>query len=160
MIIQIFLFAAILIFSALVPAITSYGIYPHATAQTVASPDLAKVLIDSAIQALQSGNIKKTVMHLRAAEQEVILAITEENRGNNSNNYSSLETILLVKDAIQSLENSNDTSEALVFLDLAERQLGEVLLNIANANVSAATIPRDTFLIYSNPCYEIRLQYQ
>src|SRR5438445_10683891 len=124
MIIQIFLFAAILIFSALVPAITSYGIYPHATAQTVASPDLAKVLIDSAIQALQSGNIKTTAMHLGAAEQEVILAVTKENRYN-SNNYSSLKTILLVKDAIQSLENSNDTTKALVFLDLAERQLGE-----------------------------------
>ncbi len=160
MIIQIFLFAATLITSALVAGTTNYGIYPQATAQTVASPDLAKVLIDSAIQALQTGNIKKTVMHLGAAEQEVILAVTEESGNNNSNNYSSLETILLVKDAIQSLENGNDTTKALVFLDLAERQLGEVLLNIANANVSAATIPRDTFLIYSNPSYGIRMQYQ
>src|SRR2546425_9432837 len=44
----------------------------QANAQTVVSPDLAKVLIDSAMQALQSGDIKKTVMHLGAAEQEVI----------------------------------------------------------------------------------------
>ena len=55
-------------------------------------------------------------------EQEVILAVTEDTRNNNSKG-SSLETILLVKDAIQSLENSNDTTKALVFLDLAERQL-------------------------------------
>lgn len=160
MIIQILL--SILIFSTLLVGTTNYGVYPQTTAQTVASPDLAKVLIDSAIQALQSGNIKKTVMHLGAAEQEVILAVTEENRNNNSNNYSSLETILLVKDAIQSLENSNDTTKAIVLLDLAERQLGEVLLNIANANVSATTasIPRDTFLIYSNPSYGIKMQYQ
>src|SRR5713226_5516102 len=152
MIIQTFLFAAILISSALLVGTTNYGIYSQATAQTVASPDLAKVLIDSAIQALQSGNIKKAVMHLGAAEQEVILAVTEENRNNDSSNYSSLETILLVKDAIQSLENGNDTTKALVFLDLAERQLGEVLLNIANANLSTtAAIPKDTFLIYSNP---------
>ncbi|HYT44048.1 MAG TPA: hypothetical protein VEP90_17040, partial [Methylomirabilota bacterium] len=116
-------FAAILIFSALLVGTTNYGIYPQATAQTVASPDLAKVLVDSAIQALQSGNIKKTVMHLGAAEQEVILAVTEDNRNNNTNNYSSLEAILLVKDAIQSLENSNDTTKASVFLDLVERQL-------------------------------------
>src|SRR5438128_278010 len=136
MIIQIFLFAAILMFLALLGGTTNYGIYPQTTAQTVASPDLAKVLIDSAIQALQSDNIKKTVMHLGAAEQEVILVVTEENGNNNSNNYSSLETILLVKDAIQSLENSDDTNKALVFLDLAERQLGEDLLNIANANIS------------------------
>ena len=135
-------------------------IYPQTTAQTVASPDLSKVLMDSAMQALQSGDIKKTVMHLGAAEQEVVLAVTEDTRNNNSNKYSSLETILLVKDAIQSLENSNDTTKALVFLDLAERQLGEDFLNIANANVStAATIPRDTFLIYSNPSYGIRMQY-
>jgi hypothetical protein len=66
-----------------------------------------------------------------AAEQEVILAVTEENRNNNGNNYSSLETILLVKDAIQSLENSNDTTKALVFLDLAERQLGSPNLEAA-----------------------------
>jgi hypothetical protein len=64
MIIQISLFAAILIFSALLVGTTTYGIYPQATAQTVASPDLAKVLIDSAMQALQSGNIKKTVMRM------------------------------------------------------------------------------------------------
>ena len=162
MIIQIFLFAAILIFSALLAGTTNYGIHSQANAQTVVSPDLAKVLIDSAMQALQSGDIKKTVMHLGAAEQEVILAVTEDTRNNNSNNYFSLETILLVKDAIQSLQNSNDTTKALVFLDLAERQLGEALLNIENANVSAATasIPRDTFLIYSNPSYGIRMQYQ
>jgi len=162
MIIQIFLFTAILIFSALLAGTINYGIYSQANAQTVVSPDLAKVLIDSAMQALQSGNIKKTVMHLGAAEQEVALAATEDNRNNNTNNYSSLEIILLVKDAIQSLENSNDTTKALVFLDLAERQLGEALLNIATANVSAATatIPRDTFLIYSNPSYGIRMQYQ
>src|SRR6266487_6086325 len=161
MIIQIFLFTATLIFSALLAGTISYGIYPQANAQTVVSPDLAKVLIDSAMQALQIGDIKKTVMHLGAAEQEVILAVTDENRNNNSNNYSSLETILLVKDAIQSLQNSNDTTKSLVFLDLAERQLGEDPLNIANANIStAATIPRDTFLIYSNPSYGIRMQYQ
>ena len=161
MIIQIFLFAAILICSALLVGTTNYGIYHQATAQTVTSHDLAKVLIDSAMQALQSGDIKKTVMHLGAAEQEVILAVTDENRNNYSNNYSSLETILLVKDAIQSLENGNDTTKAFVFLDLAERQLGEVLLNIANANLSTtAAIPRDTFLIYSNPSYGIRMQYQ
>src|SRR5947199_2628954 len=130
MIIQIFLFAVLWIISALL-VITNYGIYPQATAQIVASPDLAKVLIDSAIQALQSSNIKKTVMHLDAAEQEVILAVTEENRNNDTSNYSSLETILLVKDAIQSLENGNDRTKALVFLDLADRQLGEKLLNMA-----------------------------
>ncbi len=72
MIIQIFLFTAILIFSALLAGTTNYGIYSEANAQTVVSPDLAKVLIDSAMQALQSGDIKKTVMHLGAAEQEVI----------------------------------------------------------------------------------------
>src|SRR6266487_6403884 len=161
MIIQIFLFTATLIFSALLAGTTNYFIYPQASAQTVASPDLAKVLIDSAVQALQTGNIKKTVMHLGAAEQEVILAVTEDTRNNNSNNYSSLETILLVKDAIHSLENSNDTTKALVFLDLAERQLGEDLLNIANANLSTSTaIPRDTFLIYSSPSYGLRMQYQ
>src|SRR6266487_6547116 len=154
MIIQIFLFTAILIFSTLLAGTTNYGIYSHANAQTVVSPDLAKVLIDSAMQALQSGDIKKTVMHLGAAEQEVILAVTDEN-------YSSLETILLVKDAIQYLQNSNDTTKSLVFLDLAERQLGEDLLNITHANLSTtAAIPRDTFLVYSNPSYGIRMQYQ
>jgi hypothetical protein len=41
------------------------------TTTTTTSPDLAKVIIDNAIQELQSGNINKTITHLRVYEQEL-----------------------------------------------------------------------------------------
>jgi hypothetical protein len=96
-----------------------YSIYAQATAEssaaaqittTMTSPNLAKVVIDNAIQELQSGNINKTITHLRAAEQELSLSVT----GNDHDHYfpfQSLPTLLLVKDVIQSLENG-DTKKA------------------------------------------------
>jgi hypothetical protein len=57
------------------------------------------VLIDNAIQELQSSNINKTITHLRAYIQELLLAVT----ANNHDHYfpiQLLSTLLLVKDVI------------------------------------------------------------
>ena len=149
--------AAILLLQSLrVPP--EYSIYVQAAAQrattTIASPDLAKVFIDNSIQQLQSGNISKTITHLRSAEQELISSGT----GNHYFPFQSLSTLLIVKDVIQSLENG-DTNKAAANLNLADQQLGRALLNILlllpNAtNKTAATvvahISNGTFLTYTN----------
>lgn len=69
----VFLIFAMLIFSGLSAVVINYNIYFQAAAQTANSPDLAKVLVDSAVQTLQSGNVNNTIMHSRAAELELIL---------------------------------------------------------------------------------------
>jgi hypothetical protein len=146
-----------------------YSIYVQAanaaqtTTRAISSPDLAKVIIDNAIQELQSGNINNTITHLRAAEQELLLSLSVT-----GNDYyfpfQSLSTLLLVKDVIRSLQNG-DTNKASVYLNLANQQLGKALLNIllpnATTNTTAAAhIPTGTFLTYTNSKYGIKIQYQ
>lgn len=146
-----------------------YSIYVQAAAaaQTstttmIASPDLAKVFIDNSIQQLQSGNINKTITHLRSAEQELLSLGT----GNLYFPLHSLSTLLLVKDVIQSLDNG-DPNKAAVYLNLADQQLGRALLTmlpLPNAiNKTAATvvahIPNGTFLTYTNSKSGIKIQY-
>jgi hypothetical protein len=129
-----------------------YGIYVQAatatqitttTTTTITSPDLAKVIIDNAIQELQSDNINKTITHLRAYKQKLSLTLTGNNNHDHYFPFQSLLTLLLVKDVIQSLENG-DTTRAAVFLNLADQQLGRTLLNIlllpdaTNITVAAA----------------------
>jgi hypothetical protein len=156
-----------------------YGIYVQAatataTAQTktttitTTSPDLAKVIIDNAIQELQSDNISETITHLREYEQELSLALTGNNTDDRYFPFQSLSTLLLVKDVIRSLENG-DTNKAAVYLNLADQQIGRTLLNIpsllppnatTNITAAAAHIPTGTFLTYTNPKYGIKIQYQ
>jgi hypothetical protein len=153
-----------------------YGIYVQAataaqitttTTTTITSPDLAKVIIDNAIQELQSDNINKTITHLRAYEQELSLALTGNNNHDRYFPFQSLSTLLLVKDIIQSLENG-DTTRAAVFLNLADQQLGRTLLNTLllpdatniTAAIATAHIPTGTFLTYTNSKYGIKIQYQ
>jgi hypothetical protein len=150
-----------------------YSIYAQATAEssaaaqtttTMTSPDLAKVVIDNAIQELQSGNINETITHLRSYWKELL---SPSVTGNNHNHYfpiQSLPTLLLVKDAIQSLENG-DSKKAAVYLNLADQQLGRTLLSrlLPNANITDAIaadhVPNGTFLTYTNPRYGIKMQY-
>jgi hypothetical protein len=158
-----------------------YGIYVHAattattataaqttTTTTITSPDLAKVIIDNAIQELQSDNISETITHLREYEQELSLALTGNNTDDRYFPFQSLSTLLLVKDVIRSLENG-DTNKAAVYLNLADQQIGRTLLNIpsrlppnatTNITAAAAHIPTGTFLTYTNPKYGIKIQYQ
>jgi hypothetical protein len=109
--------------------VTPYHIsYFRAEAKLTPTSDLTKILVDRAIQALQSGNVNET-MHSKAAEQELLLlsANTQQNN-NNPSSYNnscfssqSRSTLLLVNAVIQSLEKGNDISKALLFLNLAER---------------------------------------
>ena len=126
---------------------------------TTTSPDLAKVLIDNAIQELQSSNIDKTIEHLKAAEHELLLLLLAATVNNDNPSIQSLSTLLLLKDVIQSLEKRH-VDEAFVYLNLADQQLGRNLLNLSpNAN-RMASIPTETFLIYTNSKYGIKMQYQ
>jgi hypothetical protein len=96
-----------------------YGIYVHAattattataaqttTTTTTTSPDLAKVIIDNAIQELQSGNISETITHLREYEQELSLALTGNNTDDRYFPFQSLSTLLLVKDVIMTCHST------------------------------------------------------
>jgi hypothetical protein len=139
-----------------------YDNYFQAKAQ-LTSPDLAKVLVDNAVQALQSGDVNKTIMHSKAAEQELLLLLYTQYKNNNLNgcfSNQSLSTLPLINAVIQSLQNGND-SKALLFLDLADKQLGQSILNGTNGNIcaTAPTIPTGTFLVYANLAFGIRVQY-
>jgi hypothetical protein len=142
-----------------------YGVYNRVAAAaaaqktTTTSPDLAKVLIDNAIQELQSNNIDKTIEHLKAAEHELLLLAAMENNHHYHPSIQSLSTLLLLKDVIQSLEKGH-VDEALVYLNLADQQLGRNLLNLSpNAN-RMTSILTEPFLIYTNSKYGIKIQYQ
>jgi hypothetical protein len=122
---------------------------------TTPSPDLVKVLIDNAIEALQTGNINETIMHIKAADQE--LAIIRNYSYSYPYYHPSIEALskLLESDTVQALQKG-DTNTALVYLNLADQKLGILLANIPNAYI---TIPRNTFLSYTNPRYGIKIQY-
>jgi CHASE3 domain sensor protein len=85
-----------LIFSGLSSLVAYQKAYFQAAAQTMTSPDLAKVLVDSAIQALQNGSADKTILHLKAAEQELVLLAENSNPNNNCPSLQSQSTILVV----------------------------------------------------------------
>lgn len=120
------------------------------TRSTTTLTDLAKVLIDNAIQELQSGNINKTITYLRITEQELLsLSVT----GNNNDRYQPIQSLsILLQDVIQSLEN-HDINKALVYLNSADQQLGRTLS-------TAAPIPTGAFLTYTNSKYGIKIKYQ
>jgi hypothetical protein len=136
------------------------GIYFQAAAQATGSPDLAKVLVDNAIQALQGGDIRKSILHTQAASQELL--ILESGYGGYSRTTIQALSKLLEIDVLQSMKN-NDFHQALVFLNLADQQLGILIDNDNNKMPNANTsnfIPEGTFLTYTNPTYKIRIQYQ
>jgi hypothetical protein len=139
------------------------GIYFQAVAQATGSPDLAKVLVDNAIQALQGRDISKSILHTQAASQELL--ILESGYDVYSRTTIQALSKLLQKNVLQSIQN-NDFHQALVFLNLADQQLGILINNndnnkMPNANTSTSNfIPEGTFLTYTNPAYKIRIQYQ
>ena len=123
-----------------------------AQASATPSPSQLKVLIDNSIQTLQSGDINGTITRLKAAVQE-LSAIPKNNE-----NYPSVGVVLglLVTDVITSLDHG-DKSEALLYLNLAEQQLGRILLYTSNSSIAT---PPGTFLTYSNHRYKIRINYR
>ena len=76
-----FVFAILIMFTSLIFLLlftvfyysNRNGIYFQAVAQATGSPDLAKVLVDNAIQALQGGDISKSILHTQAASQELLI---------------------------------------------------------------------------------------
>ena len=123
-----------------------------AQASVIPSPSQLKVLMDNSIQTLQSGDINGTITRLKAAVQE-LSAIPKNNE-----DYPSVGVVigLLVTDVITSLDKG-DKSEALLYLNLAEQQLGRILLYTSNSSIAS---PPGTFLTYSNYRYKIRINYQ
>jgi hypothetical protein len=123
-----------------------------AQASTTPSPDQLRVLMDNSIQTLQSGDINGTVVRLEAAGQELGTI------ARNNENYPSVQAVLssLVIDAVKALDKG-DSGEALIYLNLAEEQLGRILLYTSN---SSTVLPAGPFLTYSNHRYKIRINYQ
>lgn len=112
------------------------------------------MLIDNSIQTLQSRDINGTITRLNGPEQE-IGAIPKNNE-----NYASVQVVLtlLLTDVIKSLDNgdNSDNSKALIYLNLAEQELGRILLYTSNSQ----NIPPGTLLTYSNYKYKIRINCQ
>src|SRR5919197_6719845 len=81
-----------------------YGVYNRVAAAaqkiTTISPDLAKVLIDNAIQELQSSNIDKAIEHLKGAEHELLLLLAATVNNDNPS-IQPLSALLLLKGVIQ-----------------------------------------------------------
>ena len=128
---------------------TTITIFPSITSHDL----LAKVLVDNAIQALQNGNRNITIELLIAANQELASVLESEN--------SSLviEPKFIVEYLVQlMLQNGTGgvtNNKALVYLNLADSQLGD-MLNEPNTNT---TMAGNSFLTYTNQKYGIKMQY-
>jgi hypothetical protein len=107
-----------------------------------------KVLIEDALQALQQGNISKTIENLRVVDQ----MISESNQ-----NYSNLQASkLLIGDAMQAA-NNNDTTRAALYLNLTRQQLsGQILGNQTFGITQPAS---QGLLTYNDPLLGISIQY-
>lgn len=141
------------------------------TATTMTSPSLVKMLVDNAIQELQSNNINNTITYLKGVEQELSSSSTVV-RNNNDNSSSvghnhisiqPLTILLLVNSVIQSLDN-NDSGKARIYLNLVEQELTRNMLDISNAKTKVTTTTtnatsNESYLTYTNNKYHIKLQY-
>jgi hypothetical protein len=106
-------------------------IFPMITSHDI----LAKILIDNAIQAIQDGNRNMTIRALLVANQELASVIESE--------HSSLaiEPKFIVEYLLQLMQNGTGgvtNNKALVYLNLADSQLGD-MLNEPNTDIYRCT---------------------
>jgi hypothetical protein len=183
--IMITILCAVLVFqSMVVVSLCGYAIYiqPVGTAAaattTMKLSTVAKMLLDNAIQELQSSNINNAITYLQGAEQELSSSIAIAGNNRNNNNSSSVSTsmaqpltiLLLVKNIIQALD-SGDYGKGQRYLNLAEQELGRNILDVSSSlnpqtiiSTSNATYNNSNdnysfFSTYTNTKYGIKLQY-
>jgi hypothetical protein len=107
---------------------TNTGAAPRNSSSIVPQFQLAKVLLEDAIQSLQNNDTNRALIRLNLADQQISSSVAE--------NLSSAQIIkVLLEDAIQSLQN-NDTNRALIRLNLADQQISSsVAENLSSAQI-------------------------
>ena len=125
---------------------------PTSSDRLTTSQSILKTLVDDASEALEKTNMTKALLNLNI----VLQALKEFNE-----NSSSIETTkLLLKDAIQAL-NNNETTRASAYIGLASQQLGaypsknETQSTNSNPNTRASK----NYLLYENPTFGIKIKY-
>ena len=125
---------------------------------------LVKMLVDNATQEFQSNNMNNTISYLKGAEQELLSLTVVGNNDSTRDDYistQSLTALLLVKNAIYSLENQ-DTKQAHVYINLVEQELARDMFDASKAKTKVTTTnasPDNNFLTYTNTKYYIKLHY-
>ncbi len=125
---------------------------PSSSDPLTTSQSILKTLVDDASEALEKNNMTKTLINLNI----VLQALKESNE-----NSSSIEaTKLLLKDAIQAL-NNNDTNRASAYMGLATQQLGDYPSKDETQSTDSNTdrIASKNYLLYENPTFGIKIKY-
>ncbi len=126
---------------------------PSSSSESLTTPQsILKTLVDNAGEALKKTNTTKTLLNLNI----VLQALKESNE-----NSSSIEaTKLLLNDAIQAV-NNKDNSKASVYMELVSEQLGAQPTNNGTypTATNANTIDSKNYLSYQNPLFEIKIKY-
>jgi hypothetical protein len=114
---------------------------------------ITKILVDSAIQALQDGDRNKSIKFLLAADQEFV------NASESRNSTYGVDPRYIVEYLVQLMQNESGPGitkdKALVYLNLVDSQLADQL-NEPNSNSTLAT---HYLLPYENQRYGIRVLY-
>lgn len=114
-------------------------------------------LVKDAASALSSGNTTKTLQNLNVVHRILL--------DSNKNSSSVMATELLINDAIEAVRG-NDSSRAVVYLNLVRQQLGiqsqspispteKQPSSLINSNSNS----NSSFLTYSNPVSGVTMQY-
>jgi len=125
---------------------------PSSSDPLTTSQSILKTLVDDASEALEKTNMTKTLLNLN-----IVLQALKEFKENSS----SIETTkLLLKDAIQAL-NNNETTRASAYMGLASQQLGAYPSKneTQSTNSNPNTIARKNYLLYENPTFGIKIKY-
>jgi hypothetical protein len=114
---------------------------------------ITKILVDSAIQALQDGDRNKSIKFLLAADQEIV------NASESRNSTYGVDPRYIVEYLVQLMQNESGPGitkdKALVYLDLVDSQLADQL----NEPDSNSTLATHSLLTYENQRYGIRVLY-
>ena len=124
----------------------------------MSNDSVINTLVNDAASALNSGNTTKTLQNL-----DVVHRILSDS---NKNSSSVMATELLVNDAIEAARG-NDSSRAVVYLNLVQQQLGiqsqsptsEVTPTKKQPSSLISSNSSSSFLTYSNPVLGVTMQY-
>lgn len=116
---------------------------------------IIKTLVKDATIALGAGNATKSLQNLNVVHQMLL--------DSNTNSSSFMATELLINDAIEAIRG-NDSSRAVVYLNLVQQQFGIPVSTNESAQteekeISAGISNSSNFLSYVNPTLGVTMQY-
>jgi PsbP-like protein len=119
------------------------------------SDSIIKTLVKDATIALGAGNATKSLQNLNVVHQMLL--------DSNTNSSSFMATELLINDAIEAIRG-NDSSRAVVYLNLVQQQFGIPVSTNESAQteekeISAGISNSSNFLSYVNPTLGVTMQY-